>query len=123
MIIAVNFQFKQLERRSLKTLELQRDSNSDLRDTGAMLYQLSYEATHWERDQFIGFISSLAPTICGLIAKKTTCLLAKSSHFNSTPKMHFCIAVQTPSGLSACFGYTCSRCYMHAMETAEIPFK
>ena len=21
----------------------------DLRDTGAMLYQLSYEATHWER--------------------------------------------------------------------------
>ena len=25
----------------------------DLRDTGAMLYQLSYEATHWERGQFI----------------------------------------------------------------------
>ena len=49
MIIAVNFQFKQLERRSLKTLELQRDSNRDLRDTSAMLYQLSYEATHWER--------------------------------------------------------------------------
>ena len=24
-----------------------------LRDTGAMLYQLSYEATHWERGQFI----------------------------------------------------------------------
>ena len=23
----------------------------DLRDTGAMLYQLSYEATHWERGQ------------------------------------------------------------------------
>ncbi len=31
----------------------------DLRDTGAMLYQLSYEATHWERGQFIEFISSL----------------------------------------------------------------
>ena len=30
----------------------------DLRDTGAMLYQLSYEATHWERGQFIEFISS-----------------------------------------------------------------
>ena len=29
----------------------------DLRDTGAMLYQLSYEATHWERVQFIEFIS------------------------------------------------------------------
>ena len=30
----------------------------DLHDTGAMLYQLSYEATHWERGQFIEFISS-----------------------------------------------------------------
>ena len=30
----------------------------DLRDTGAMLYQLSYEATHWERGQLIEFISS-----------------------------------------------------------------
>ena len=30
-----------------------------LRDTGAMLYQLSYEATHWERGQFIEFISSV----------------------------------------------------------------
>ena len=29
----------------------------DLRDTGAMLYQLSYEATHWERGQFSEFIS------------------------------------------------------------------
>ena len=28
----------------------------DLRDTGAMLYQLSYEAIHWERGQFIEFI-------------------------------------------------------------------
>ena len=30
----------------------------DFRDTGAMLYQLSVEATHWERGQFIEFISS-----------------------------------------------------------------
>ena len=29
----------------------------DLRDTSAMLYQLSYETTHWERGQFIEFIS------------------------------------------------------------------
>ena len=29
----------------------------DLRVTGALLYQLSYEATHWERGQFIKFIS------------------------------------------------------------------
>ena len=32
----------------------------DLFDTGTMLYQLSYEATHWERGQFIEFISSRA---------------------------------------------------------------
>ena len=29
----------------------------DLHNTVAMLYQLSYEATHWERGQFSGFIS------------------------------------------------------------------
>ena len=29
----------------------------DLRVTGALFYQLSYEATHWERGQFIEFIS------------------------------------------------------------------
>ena len=29
----------------------------DFRVTGALLYQLSYEATHWERGQFIEFIS------------------------------------------------------------------
>ena len=28
----------------------------DLRDTGAMLYQLSYEATFWERGQLNEFI-------------------------------------------------------------------
>ena len=30
---------------------------SDLCITSAMLYQLSYEATHWEQGQFIEFIS------------------------------------------------------------------
>ena len=29
---------------------------SDLRETGAMLYQLSYAATHWERGQFIMWV-------------------------------------------------------------------
>ena len=29
----------------------------DLRVTGALLCQLSYEATHWERGQFIEFMS------------------------------------------------------------------
>ena len=53
----------------------------DLRDTGAMLYQLSYEATHWERGQFIEFIFSRVVTslpmcvqltslpMCGFIAQ------------------------------------------------------
>ena len=36
----------------------------DLRDTGAMLYQLSYEATHWEQGQFIEFISSRTVKSC-----------------------------------------------------------
>ena len=31
----------------------------DLRVAGALLYQLSYEATHWERGQFIEFMSPL----------------------------------------------------------------
>ena len=34
-----------------------RSRTRDLRDTGAMLYQLSYEATHWERGQFLEFMS------------------------------------------------------------------
>ena len=57
--MAVNFQiFKQLERRSLKkNQELNGIRTCDLRDTGAILYQLSYKATHWEQGQFIEFIS------------------------------------------------------------------
>ena len=27
-------------------------------NTGVMLYQLSYKATHWERGQFMGYIFS-----------------------------------------------------------------
>ena len=59
MIIAVNFQVKQLERRSLteKNQGFNGIRTRDLRDTGAMLYQPSYEATHWEWGQFIEFIS------------------------------------------------------------------
>ena len=53
------FQFKQLERRSLKKNQgFNGIRTRDLRDTGAMLYQLSYEATHWEQGQFVEFISS-----------------------------------------------------------------
>ena len=57
MIIAV-LQFKQLGSRSLKKIQgFNGIRTRDLRDTGSMLYQLSYEATHWERGEFIEFIS------------------------------------------------------------------
>ena len=36
----------------------------ELHDTSAMLYQLSYEATHWEQSQLIEFISSRAVKSC-----------------------------------------------------------
>ena len=41
----------------------------DLRDTGVMLYQLSYEATRWERGQFIEFIFSRAVKWCEVYMK------------------------------------------------------
>ena len=48
------FQFKQLERRTLKKNQgFNGIRTRDLRDTGAMLYQLGYEATHWERGQCV----------------------------------------------------------------------
>ena len=66
------FQLKQLERRSLQKKKKKKRNQGfngiwtrDLRDTGAMLYQLSYEATHWKRGQlveFISFHSSLSST-------------------------------------------------------------
>ena len=43
-----------------KNQGLNRIRTHDLQDTSAMLYQLSYEATHWERGQFIEFIFSCA---------------------------------------------------------------
>ena len=41
----------------------------DLHDTGAMLYQLSYEATHWEQGQFIEFIFSRGVKSCEIYMK------------------------------------------------------
>ena len=56
-----------------KKSRLQRIRTRDLRDTGAMLYQPSYEATHWEGGQFIEFISQLnkltSLPMCGFIAQ------------------------------------------------------
>ena len=64
------FQFKQLERRSLKKNQgFNEIRTRDLRDTGVMLYQLSYEATHWERGQFIELISSRAVKWCQVYMK------------------------------------------------------
>ena len=57
MIIAVNFQFKQFERSLKKIQGFNGIQTRDLSDTSAMLCQLSYEATHWERGQFVEFIS------------------------------------------------------------------
>ena len=39
----------------------------DLRVAGPLLYQLSYEATHWARGQFIEFISPVRSEMMGSI--------------------------------------------------------
>ena len=51
----------------------------DLRDTGAMLYQMSYEATHWERGQFIEFIIKVA--VNDLTYTNTVSLKTKSTKY------------------------------------------
>ena len=42
----------------------------DLCDTSAMLYQLNYEATHWEWGQFIEFISPMRSEVMWSIYMK-----------------------------------------------------
>ena len=59
MIIAVNFPIQATgKKKPEKNQGFNGIRTRDLRDTGAMLYQLSYEATHWERGQLIEFMSS-----------------------------------------------------------------
>ena len=61
---------KQLERRNLKKNQgFNGIRTNDLRDTGAMLYQLSYEATHWEQGHISEFISSRAVKSCEIYMK------------------------------------------------------
>ena len=55
MIIAVNL--SNWKEEALKNQGFNGIRTRDLRDTAAMLYQLSYEATHWVRGQFIELIS------------------------------------------------------------------
>ena len=58
MIIAVKFPIWAIRKEEAwKNQGFDGIRTRDLRDTGAMLYQLSYEATHWERGQFIEFMS------------------------------------------------------------------
>ena len=61
----------------------------DLRDTGAMLYQLSYEATHWERGQFIEFIASRAVKWCEVYMKLLRWSLFTFIHNRSTNMNYF----------------------------------
>ena len=53
MIIAVNFSIKATgKKKPEKNQGFNGIRTRDLRVAGALLYQLSYEATHWERGQF-----------------------------------------------------------------------
>ena len=59
MIIAVNFSnLSNWKEEAWKNHGFNGIRTHDLCDTGAMLYQLSYEATHWEQGQLIEFTSS-----------------------------------------------------------------
>ena len=67
----LTFQLKHLERRSLKKSGLQRGIRTrDLCDTTAMPYQLSYEAPHWERGQFVEFRSPVRSEMMWSIYEK-----------------------------------------------------
>ena len=59
MIIAVNFPIEAIGKKKpeKKNQGFNGIRTHDLRVAGALLYQLSYEATRWERGQFIDFIS------------------------------------------------------------------
>ena len=64
MIIAVSFPIKATgKKKPEKNQGFNGIRTRDLRDTGAMLYQLSYEATLWERGQFTEFISPVRSEI------------------------------------------------------------
>ena len=60
MIIAVNFPIEAIGKKKPENNQgFNGIRTRDLRVISALLYQLSYEATHWERGQFIEFISPL----------------------------------------------------------------
>ena len=55
MIIALNFPIEAIGKK--KPEKIKASTGFEPVTSGAMLYQLSYEATHRERGQFIEFIS------------------------------------------------------------------
>ena len=58
MIIAVNFSIKAIGKKKPENIRASTGFEPmTSANTGAMLYQLSYEATHWEQRQLIEFIS------------------------------------------------------------------
>ena len=66
MIIAVNFPIYNWKEEARKNQGFNGIRTRDLRDTGAMLYQLSFVAVHWERGQFIEIIH-----ICTAVVDKS----------------------------------------------------
>ena len=59
MIIAVNFPIEAIGRKKPEKYHgFNGIQTRDLCDTGAMLDELSREATHWEQGQFVELISS-----------------------------------------------------------------
>ena len=59
MIIAVNFLIYAIgKKKPEKYQNFNGIRTRNIHDTGAMLDQLSCEATHWEQGQFVEFISS-----------------------------------------------------------------
>ena len=58
MTITVNFPIEAIGKKPEKIRASTGSEPMTSANTGAMLYQLSYEATHWERGQFVEFISS-----------------------------------------------------------------
>ena len=73
----------------------------DLRDTGAMLYQLSYEATHWERGQFIEFISPVR-------SSNPVINICMSCHFH----VRYVFLDQNVFIYRACEGFSKCLCYL-----------
>ena len=61
----------------------------DLRDTGAMLYQLSYEATRWDRGQFIKELhETLHQILPEEIANSLSPKSSRLAHLYGLPKTH-----------------------------------